>query len=161
MKYNYYEFRKNFLPKNIFSDVKKNLSIINNKEQLNIFLNETWNMCLEQKVEGFNFIHAIRKKKNPDNTANVNILINLPYLDDGTVNHEISMIVINTNIVDDIRYFYLEAVDEDILPSSYACSNKKYVIKEINADNESINWGTLVNPRNLVELSDSINIIKG
>lgn len=155
------DFTQRILPKAIFKDTKDTLTMIDNIDTLNSFLNTEWNNFFEENIKDYNFIHAVRKKKGTDNVGHINTLIKLPYLNNGDKNSDLVTVVINTDTNNRLKYFVLIEIDESLLPITYVKSNYKYIISEINENFECINWGTIVNPRNLVHVSDSINTIRG
>lgn len=153
-------FTQRILPKAIFKDTKDTMAMIDNIDSLNSFLNTEWNNFFEDNIDNYNFIHAVRKKKDTDNVGYINTLIKLPYLNNGDENRDLVTVVINTDTKGRLKYFILIEIDESLLPITYIKSNQKYMIAEINENLEYIHWGTIVNPRNLVHVADSINTIK-
>lgn len=101
--------------------------------------------------------YIVRNLKNKYNSSLEKIILlklNKTCLDEEGV---IAMIYVNEFKA--VRYFRLIELESNILPKTYIKNDERFLLMEVEEGFNLKNWGKLLNPRNLSDITNSLSLL--
>lgn len=152
------EFIEKYLPEHILNNYSESIEILSKDEQeIEEHFSKLWSNFRGNNEE---FPLSVTNRNSRNKTTNVLEKMVLIKINSEKSNEETfvsSVIYLNINKV--LKYFILEEIDKKILPITFIKNNERYLLKEIELDNKIINWGKIINPKNLSSVINSISSV--
>ena len=157
------------LPKALLNNKELISNFNQENEVLENFIAKTWeDFCLNQNIDknefeyDNDFIYTVRLRRNKQLNLNTKLFL----IKNPRTNLEITemqeslvsavLLMTDTGLV---KFFGLKELGDKTLPIRYIKQNQKYLLYELDKDLTFKSWGSLINPKNLSELSEAIFLV--
>lgn len=148
------------LPEEIFKSIKMTAGKVPDEDDVNKILMDIWKSNFNNNLDNFSFIYSTRLARSKKTNEFLKLfLLKTPELEDNSENHISSAIL--TTSSGSIKFFGFKELDSKTVPVSFLNNNQRYLLYEIDKNLQFKNWGTLLNTRNLNEITQSIILAAG